>query len=148
MPDRTPTDGLPFYCATCGAGLAEYMACEDSDCCQESLEEARRRLGPGPAQRAARALFDAAWEPVSIDDRNRIWNEGPDGPQQGYWTLVAKPALIAAFPTPDEHELGIIAAIETYHAKMDAEDIMDEADAVRAAVDVYIALARRNITDG
>jgi hypothetical protein len=32
MTERTPYDGKPFYCSTCGMGLSEYMACEDGDC--------------------------------------------------------------------------------------------------------------------
>lgn len=41
--ERTPYDGRPYYCDTCGLGLAEYNACEDGDCQLESVEEAQRR---------------------------------------------------------------------------------------------------------
>lgn len=41
--DRTPYDGKPFYCKTCGLGLGEFMACEEPDCVLETTEEAERR---------------------------------------------------------------------------------------------------------
>jgi hypothetical protein len=43
MSDRTPYDGAPFYCATCGLGLGEYMACEDGGCELESEVNAKAR---------------------------------------------------------------------------------------------------------
>lgn len=46
MTDRTPTNGRPYYCKTCGLGFPEYMACEEPDCELESEEEARRRMSP------------------------------------------------------------------------------------------------------
>jgi len=43
MSDRTPYDGKPFYCAICGMGLAEFMACELPECQLETEGEARSR---------------------------------------------------------------------------------------------------------
>ena len=43
MSERTPYDGLPYYCAICGMGLAEFMACELSECQLETAGEARAR---------------------------------------------------------------------------------------------------------
>jgi hypothetical protein len=42
-PVRTPTDGKPFYCALCGLGWGEFMACEEVDCRLESEAEASLR---------------------------------------------------------------------------------------------------------
>jgi len=36
-------DGKPFYCATCGLGYGEYMACEEADCALESDAAAKAR---------------------------------------------------------------------------------------------------------
>lgn len=43
---RTPTDGMPYYCKTCGLGWNEYGACEEVDCELESSEEALSRSIP------------------------------------------------------------------------------------------------------
>lgn len=45
MNDEVPMylNGKPYYCKTCGLGLAEYMACEEDDCELESEEEAQKR---------------------------------------------------------------------------------------------------------
>lgn len=44
MSDRTPYDGLPYYCAECGCGFAEFLACdEESGCHLESRENAEMR---------------------------------------------------------------------------------------------------------
>lgn len=40
---RTPTDGKPFYCKSCGCGFAEYIACNDIVCELETEEEAKER---------------------------------------------------------------------------------------------------------
>lgn len=40
---RSPYDGQPFYCALCGAGFGEYMACEEPDCELETKDEAEKR---------------------------------------------------------------------------------------------------------
>lgn len=40
---RDPFDGQPYYCRLCGAGLAEYQACEDGDCELETVEIAQLR---------------------------------------------------------------------------------------------------------
>ncbi len=42
-PDRTPRDGQPYYCETCGLGFGEFMACERPDCRLETVVEAERR---------------------------------------------------------------------------------------------------------
>jgi hypothetical protein len=41
--DRHTYDGRPFYCADCGVGWGEFMACEEPDCRLESEAEAQRR---------------------------------------------------------------------------------------------------------
>jgi hypothetical protein len=41
--DRTPYDGQPYYCALCGAGLAEFYACELPECDLETQAQARAR---------------------------------------------------------------------------------------------------------
>lgn len=46
--ERTYKDGLPYYCKTCGVGLAEVMACEDGDCEMESAADAQKRAAPPP----------------------------------------------------------------------------------------------------
>jgi hypothetical protein len=43
MFDRTPYNGRPYYCKTCGMGFAEYMACEEPNCELESEAEAITR---------------------------------------------------------------------------------------------------------
>jgi hypothetical protein len=40
---RAPHDGEPFYCATCGLGLGEVMACEEGACEFESRATAQQR---------------------------------------------------------------------------------------------------------
>ena len=42
--EPTPTNGKPYYCALCGAGFGEYLACELPDCELESEDEARERM--------------------------------------------------------------------------------------------------------
>lgn len=50
---RTPYDGEPYYCANCGLGFGEFMACEEPDCLLEDAEvaqeRARKRSTEGPA---------------------------------------------------------------------------------------------------
>lgn len=41
--DRNPYDGKPYYCAECGCGLGEFMACDDPECHLELEEVAKRR---------------------------------------------------------------------------------------------------------
>jgi hypothetical protein len=36
-------NGKPYYCALCGAGGGERMACEEPDCTPESVEVALAR---------------------------------------------------------------------------------------------------------
>jgi hypothetical protein len=43
---RTTTDGLPYYCKTCGAGWNEYGACEEVDCELEPRDDALARSIP------------------------------------------------------------------------------------------------------
>jgi len=43
MTARSPYDGLPYYCAVCGMGLGEVMACEEPDCEMETTEAAAAR---------------------------------------------------------------------------------------------------------
>ena len=45
---RHPSDGKPFYCAVCGCGFDEYLACEMPDCELETLEQANKRRGHMP----------------------------------------------------------------------------------------------------
>ncbi len=40
---RTPYDGAPYYCITCGAGFYEFVNCEQADCEREDVREAERR---------------------------------------------------------------------------------------------------------
>jgi hypothetical protein len=40
----TYLSGRPYYCDLCGAGYAEYIACEMPDCMLESVDAARARL--------------------------------------------------------------------------------------------------------
>lgn len=42
---RGPNDGKPYYCAFCGAGFREYLACEAVTCELEPIAKAigRRR---------------------------------------------------------------------------------------------------------
>lgn len=48
MLNRTPTDGEPYYCQTCGLGWQEYCACEQAHCDLESKAEAMMRYKPVP----------------------------------------------------------------------------------------------------
>ena len=41
--NRAPYDGKPFYCAACGMGYAEYLACEEPECQLEPEKAARDR---------------------------------------------------------------------------------------------------------
>lgn len=43
MVERTPYDGRPYYCAMCGLGIGEFMACEEPDCRLESPAKAEHR---------------------------------------------------------------------------------------------------------
>lgn len=53
---RTPYDGKPYYCAVCGIGFAEYMACEEADCALEGPDHAERRRELFLGSRRPRAL--------------------------------------------------------------------------------------------
>jgi len=41
--ERSPYNGRPYYCRDCGAGFAEFMACELPDCKLEGEAEAKAR---------------------------------------------------------------------------------------------------------
>ena len=43
MTNRSPEDGEPFYCTTCGAGFGEFVACDGIDCAIETVAAARKR---------------------------------------------------------------------------------------------------------
>lgn len=43
MSQRGPYDGKPYYCAKCGAGFGEFMACEEPDCELEGTLDAEER---------------------------------------------------------------------------------------------------------
>jgi len=40
---RSPHDGKPYYCTTCGLAWGEYMGCSDVDCSLETETAAQRR---------------------------------------------------------------------------------------------------------
>ena len=40
---RDHYDGWPFYCAFCGVGFSDVMACEETECCFESEPGAQSR---------------------------------------------------------------------------------------------------------
>ena len=54
MSERTPYDGQPYYCATCGCGLGEFMACEEVDCLLETKEAAVARATTVTSARVAK----------------------------------------------------------------------------------------------
>jgi len=41
--ERTPHDGMPYYCDACGAGWAEFIACEQLSCRLETIDTALAR---------------------------------------------------------------------------------------------------------
>lgn len=41
-------NGKPYYCQTCGLGMAEYLACEDGCCELESETQAQLRASKEP----------------------------------------------------------------------------------------------------
>ncbi len=41
--NRSPYDGEPYYCAVCGLGFGEFMACEEPDCKLEDSDDALNR---------------------------------------------------------------------------------------------------------
>lgn len=43
MNERTPYNGRPFYCNTCGAGFGEFMACDGVECELETETQAMAR---------------------------------------------------------------------------------------------------------
>lgn len=48
MDRRDPYDGKPYYCALCGLGIDEFMACEEPDCKLEPEEKAQQRAKTKP----------------------------------------------------------------------------------------------------
>lgn len=53
---RTPYDGLPYYCSTCGVGFTGYLECEDTDCLLETLEQAADRVPDAPPPSSSTTL--------------------------------------------------------------------------------------------
>lgn len=49
--ERTPTDGKPYYCALCGCGFGEFLACELPDCQLETDRKALNRASRAKANR-------------------------------------------------------------------------------------------------
>ena len=75
MSERTPYDGQPYYCATCGCGLGEFMACEEVDCLLETKEAAVARATTVTSARVAkleealRFLFEETkWKSADKDN--------------------------------------------------------------------------------
>lgn len=60
---RTPYDGKPYYCESCGLSFAELQACEDGGCELESAQAARDRKREHD-QDAASAEWEKAREYV------------------------------------------------------------------------------------
>lgn len=54
MKERTPIDGKPYYCADCGLGFGEFLACELPNCRLESEAEALKRATRLQARKQAR----------------------------------------------------------------------------------------------
>lgn len=44
---RSPNDGLPYFCRLCGKPYGEYVLCTEGDCTLESSETALTRKKPG-----------------------------------------------------------------------------------------------------
>lgn len=44
-------NGEPYYCDTCGLGMAEYLACEDGKCKLESKASAQKRMKKARAEK-------------------------------------------------------------------------------------------------
>jgi hypothetical protein len=40
---RSSSDGLPYYCASCGCGWGEFLVCQEELCALETFSEARLR---------------------------------------------------------------------------------------------------------
>ena len=49
---RSPWDGKPYYCVTCGLGFAEFIACEDGDCKLEGEASAQARADAAEREKA------------------------------------------------------------------------------------------------
>lgn len=45
-------DGKPYYCALCGLGFDEFLACEEPDCRLETVERAQERKEANAADRS------------------------------------------------------------------------------------------------
>jgi hypothetical protein len=55
MTERKPNDGRPYYCALCGLGFGEFLACEEGDCELESDAEAWKRLKPNRSKQPTKS---------------------------------------------------------------------------------------------
>lgn len=69
MEDRHSKDGRPFYCAECGLGFGEFLACEEPDCRLETDEEAAKRA-PRRVAKPSRPRL-AAWAEQIVHDGRR-----------------------------------------------------------------------------
>src|SRR5688500_2390241 len=58
MTERSPYDGKPFYCKTCGLGWNEYGACEEVECQIETEAEAQTRRADNPLPRARSSVME------------------------------------------------------------------------------------------
>jgi hypothetical protein len=66
---RTPYDGKPFYCALCGLGFGEMMACEEPDCQPETEAAAKARQKAAPKDKVTKeAKLLAFGDLVRMDD--------------------------------------------------------------------------------
>jgi len=71
MPQRSPYDGLPYYCRLCGMGWAEYQACEAGDCELESEATALgRQKRPAALRREKRAADLVPGDSVFMHDNS------------------------------------------------------------------------------
>jgi hypothetical protein len=63
MSDRTHNDGRPYYCAECGLGFGEFLACELPDCKLESEADALKRASKSIQRRIAAQRRSSPQEP-------------------------------------------------------------------------------------
>lgn len=57
IPDRTPYDGKPYYCRSCGCGWNEWLQCEQPECPLEPEAEAHAQARAAEHQRRIREKF-------------------------------------------------------------------------------------------
>jgi hypothetical protein len=75
MPDRSPYDGEPFYCASCGFGFAEFLACEEPDCEIETKDEALQRAADNKSQSRPKRFLEWSGEtfgPIAFTRGERL----------------------------------------------------------------------------